>query len=414
MKKTLFMAFALSATLTNAASIQTTFTEDEALSAVYSPSNGTYNYTVESTNFWRPGYWTNWDAVVAVEVAGTSDPVITNWVWYSTNLYVDGCQVTQNVWRINTRYTSAEVLSKVVTSWVYSGGTTYALRVNIPYADMTNTFGDITAATNAAYIAGVAYTDGATGGCLQASESVDFAGAAGVWYSPDASASNTYMSSTIPGLSFTTDITATGADFTSMPTSSDTPDGSDATELVNVEYCADYLDKTGDTITGGLVISNNTLTLLYKVTPTFATNGIKITGGTYDSADMTSVFVEEDDDYASSGYTSWTNTIGGTLLRIYCSATLGPMYYIHAGGDAGNSSVGFTTHKTEPIGSYTDAGGALYDGSPVGTYDVTTNDWNTVYTNAISSTASGQLQLNSIDFYDYISLTNKLKLDGVY
>jgi hypothetical protein len=69
------------------------------------------------------------------------------------------------------------------------------------------------------------------------------AGAQGVIYSPDTSASNAYISSTIPGLTFTTDISATGADFTAMPTSADTPDGSDPTELANIDYVQTVSNK---------------------------------------------------------------------------------------------------------------------------------------------------------------------------
>ena len=187
MKKSymIFVLFIVNLVAVNyGATIQTTFTDDEALSAVYSPSNGTYNYTVESTNFWKKGYWTNWTVFVESIVDGSS-PVITNWITSTTNQYVEGYQVTQDVFRITTHYTAAEVLSRILTSWVYDGGTTYAMRVNIPIADLTNAItasgtyvlktgdtmsGDLNMASNdVREIGGLYFTDGSsivTGGSL--------------------------------------------------------------------------------------------------------------------------------------------------------------------------------------------------------------------------------------------------------
>ena len=88
----------------------------------------------------------------------------------------------------------------------------------------------ITAATNAVIV------DAAARDTAQFANAVDWSGAVGVPYSRDTSGSNWFTSTTIPGLSFTTDISATGADFTAMPTSADTPDGSDPTALMNVDY----------------------------------------------------------------------------------------------------------------------------------------------------------------------------------
>ena len=50
-----------------------------------------------------------------------------------------------------------------------------------------------TAMSNATYTAGIAYTDGATGGCLQVSDEIPVAGAVGFFWSPDTSGTNSYI-----------------------------------------------------------------------------------------------------------------------------------------------------------------------------------------------------------------------------
>jgi hypothetical protein len=121
------------------------------------------------------------------------------------------------------------VISNDVISWVVSQ--------SYVDANITNGIGGFDPnATNQVLIDAEAYTDIATQGCLQTTYLIPVDGAQGVLYSPDALGSNIYISSVIPGLTFTTDISATGADFTAMPTSADTPSGSDPTALVNVDY----------------------------------------------------------------------------------------------------------------------------------------------------------------------------------
>jgi len=146
----------------------------------------------------------------------------------------------------NTIYSTSNdffyVLNGVTNSIAGGAGTTNASGITVVFSP-TN----YTAAGNAEshfqgidialpVISNAVITDAAARDTAQFANSVDWAGAVGVPYSTTTSGSNWFTSTTIPGLSFTTDISATGADFTAMPTSADTPDGSDPTALMNVDY----------------------------------------------------------------------------------------------------------------------------------------------------------------------------------
>jgi len=90
--------------------------------------------------------------------------------------------------------------------------------------------GDITAATNAAII------DAAARDTAQFASEV--AVASGVGLVQSSSPTNWFISVTV-----TNPLTiSAGADFTIMPTSADTPDGSDPTALANVEYVDALVD----------------------------------------------------------------------------------------------------------------------------------------------------------------------------
>ena len=134
------------------------------------------------------------------------------------------------------------VLNGVTNSIAGGAGTTNASGITVVFSP-TN----YTAAGNAEshfqgidialpVLSNAVIVDAAARDTAQFANSVDWAGAVGVPYSTTTSGSNWFTSTTIPGLSFTTDISATGADFTAMPTSADTPDGSDPTALMNVDY----------------------------------------------------------------------------------------------------------------------------------------------------------------------------------
>ena len=188
-----------------------------------------------------------------------------------------------------------------------------------------------------------------------------------------------------------------------------------STNALDIANDLAYVKKTGSTITGILALSNTTFQLLTTLTPVYTTNGLVVTGSaTYSATSINSVFVLESVNYGGSGYSSWTNTIGGTLLRCWNTASLSA-YYIQAQPDTGNPDAGWKNYLQVPTGGYAKQGGAAYstDG-PTVAYSITASYVDTVITNTFSASSSGQMLLNGIELYDYTSMTNKLKLDGVY
>ena len=176
-----------------------------------------------------------------------------------------------------------------------------------------------------------------------------------------------------------------------------------------------YVNTAGDTMTGSLALSNQSLHILTRITPTYTTNDLEVGysgvpanygSGTYI---VTGAF-QRIADY--NGKPAWSKTISGpTFYLRFASGT----YYIWYPTDVANTGAGWYLPGTTPIGSYLSHGGNYSAGSAlpaITSFNITTNNANTVYTNTLSSTSSGQLQLNSEDIYGYTSLTNKLTQDG--
>jgi len=150
-----------------------------------------------------------------------------------------------------------------------SGAVALAVRLagGIPLESITNSLGDtyyvyeltnnvhFAALTNALTEAG--YSSGGS------TNNVDFAATAGIMQFSSSTPESAYVSTTVPDATISNLSVTTSADFTAMPTSADTPDGSDITELVNV----DYLDSINEAY--AFISSTNNAGTTYAVTTTF-------------------------------------------------------------------------------------------------------------------------------------------------